>query len=130
MSGGKKSRIDWERVERDYLHSNMSLRALAKTRGIGYSTVQRRAKEGAWAERRERLQMEDNAIRLEQVTDKLLRKIADTIDREENMDCKDYKALTSALKELKDVQERLGRDEKGVETLIIQMSAELEKMSG
>lgn len=130
MSGGKKCRIDWERVERAYLHSNMSLRDLAKTRGIGYSTVQRRAKEGAWAEKRERMQMEDNVIRLEQVTDKLLRKIADTIDRKENMDCKDYKALTSALKELKDVQERIAGDGKGAEPLIVQLSAELEALGG
>jgi len=130
MAGAKKSRVDWERVERDYLYSNMSLRLLAKSRGLGYSTVQRRAKEGQWARRREELKLRDNAIRLEQVTEKLLRKIADTIDREETMEPKDYKALSAALKELRDVQERGSQLERRMEPLVVELAEELEGLSG
>lgn len=130
MAGAKKSRVDWERVERDYLYSNMSLRLLAKSRGLGYSTVQRRAKEGEWARRREELRLKDNAIRLEQVTEKLLRKIADTIDQEESMEPKDYKALSAALKELKDVQEHSAELGRRLEPLVVELAEGLEELSG
>ena len=130
MTGQRRSRPDWERAERDFIHSDMSLRLLAKSRGLAYSTVQRHAREGGWAEKRERLRLEDGEIRLEQVTDKLLRKMAEAIDREDNMDCKDYNALSSALKELKDIQEKLSGSRSRQEQLVIELAEELEELSG
>ena len=105
--GRKKGGIDWEDVELEYLNSRMSLKELAEKRQISYSAVQRRAKAGQWADRRAKMEQEQSYARLGQVTDKLLMKMAETIDGEKDLEARDLKALSSALKELGEVKERL-----------------------
>ena len=80
--GRKKGGIDWEDAELEYLNSRISLKDLAEKRQISYSAVQRRAKAEQWADRRTKLEQEQGYARLGHVTDKLLMKMAETIDGE------------------------------------------------
>ena len=128
--GRKKGGIDWEDVELEYLNSRMSLKELAEKRQISYSAVQRRAKAGQWADRRAKMEQEQSYARLGQVTDKLLMKMAETIDGEKELESKDLKALSSALKELGEVKERLEEGGSGKqEPLMVRLAGELEALS-
>lgn len=128
--GRKKGGIDWEDVELEYLNSRMSLKELAEKRQISYSAVQRRAKAGQWADRRAKMEQEQSYARLGQVTDKLLMKMAETIDGEKELEARDLKALSSALKELGEVKERLEEGGSGKqEPLVVRLAGELEPLS-
>ena len=128
--GRKKGGIDWEDVELEYLNSRMSLKELAEKRQISYSAVQRRAKAGQWADRRAKMEQEQSYARLGQVTDKLLMKMAETIDGEKELEARDLKALSSALKELGEVKERLEEGGSGKqEPLVVRLAGELEALS-
>lgn len=128
--GRKKGGIDWEDVELEYLNSRMSLKELAEKRQISYSAVQRRAKAGQWADRRAKMEQEQSYARLGQVTDKLLMKMAETIDGEKELEARDLKALSSALKELGEVKERLEEGGSGKqEPLMVRLAGELEPLS-
>lgn len=127
--GRRKGGIDWENIELEYLNSRVSLRELAERRRISYSAVQRRAKKGQWVDKREKLRQERSSVRLGNVTDKLLMKMAETIEGEKALEAKDLKALSSALKELGEVKERLeeGGGRQGL--LMVKLSGELEELS-
>lgn len=127
--GRRKGEIDWEDMELEYLNSRISLRELAERRRISYSAVQRRAKEGRWADRRTRLRQEQSSARLGNVTDKLLMKMAETIEGEKELEARELKALSSALKELGEVKERLGEGGGRQEPLVVKLSGELEELS-
>ena len=127
--GRKKGGIDWEDVELEYLNSRISLKDLAEKRQISYSAVQRRAKAGQWADRRAKLEQEQSYARLGHVTDKLLIKMAETIDGEKELEAKDLKALSSALKELGEVKERLEEGGGKQEPLVVKLSGDLEELS-
>ena len=127
--GRKKGGIDWEDVELEYLNSRISLKDLAEKRQISYSAVQRRAKAGQWADRRAKLEQEQGCVRLGHVTDKLLMKMAETIDGEKELEAKDLKALSSALKELGEVKEKLEEGGGKQEPLVVKLAGGLEELS-
>lgn len=123
---------DWENIKQEYINSSVSLRALAEGEGISLSTLEKRAGREGWSQCRKQRQLEQNSVRLEQVTDKLLKKISEVIDNGEELDARDYKALTSALKELGEVKEQLcsERTKGRREPLEVRLSGELEELSG
>ena len=127
--GRKKGGIDWEDLELEYLNSRISLKDLAEKRQISYSAVQRRARAGQWADRRAKLEQEQGCVRLGHVTDKLLMKMAETIDGEKELEAKDLKALSSALKELGGVKEKLEEGGGKQEPLVVRLAGELEELS-
>ena len=127
--GRKKGGIDWEDVELEYLNSRISLKDLAEKRQISYSAVQRRARAGQWADRRAKMEQEQSYARLGQVTDKLLMKMAETIDGEKELEAKDLKALSSALKELGEVKEKLEEGGGKQEPLVVKLAGGLEELS-
>ena len=45
---GTAPKTDWELIERDFLASGMSYRALAEKHGVSLSAVKKRAAEGRW----------------------------------------------------------------------------------
>ena len=112
--GRKKGGIDWEDVELEYLNSRISLKDLAEKRQISYSAMQRRAKAGQWADRRAKLEQEQSYARLGHVTDKLLMKMAETIDGE---------------KELGEVKEKLEEGGGKQEPLVVKLAGGLEELS-
>ena len=127
--GRKKGGIDWEDVELEYLNSRISLKDLAEKRQISYSAMQRRARAGQWADRRAKLEQEQSYARLGHVTDKLLMKMAETIDGEKELEAKDLKALSSALKELGEVKEKLEEGGGKQEPLVVKLAGGLEELS-
>ena len=128
--GRKKGGIDWEDAELEYLNSRISLKDLAEKRKISYSAVQRRARAGQWADRRTKLEQEQGYARLGHVTDKLLMKMAETIDGEKELEAKALKALSSARKELGEVKERLEEGGGGKqEPLVVKLAGDLEELS-
>ena len=127
--GRKKGGIDWEDLELEYLNSRISLKDLAEKRQISYSAVQRRARAGQWADRRAKMEQEQGYARLGHVTDKLLMKMAETIDGEKELEAKDLKALSSALKELGEVKEKLEEGGGKQEPLVVKLAGGLEELS-
>ena len=127
--GRKKGGIDWEDLELEYLNSRISLKDLAEKRQISYSAVQRRARAEQWADRRTKLEQEQGYARLGHVTDKLLMKMAETIDGEKELEARDLKALSSALKELGEVKEKLEEGGGKQEPLVVKLAGGLEELS-
>ena len=123
---------DWERIRREYVGSSLSLRALAEKEGVSLSTLEKRCGREGWQQLRKQRQLELGAARLAQVADKLLNSISRTLDQGGNLEARDYKALTSAVKELGEIREQLcSASPKGErETLEVLLASELEELSG
>lgn len=128
--GRRKGGIDWDDLEREFLNSQLTLKEMAERRQVSYSAVLRRAKERHWTEKKAELTRERSSARLGQVTEKLLMKMAETIDGEKALEAKELKALGAALKELGEVKDKLEEDsERKRETLMVRLSGQLEEMS-
>ena len=103
---------DWEGIKNRYLSTEISLTKLAEDTGVSYATLCRRAKKENWIELK-KLRMESGSEgRMERVTAKLLEKMELAIDRSAEMDSKEIKAMTGALKELREMR-REGSEEYG-----------------
>ena len=98
---------DWERIRREYVGSSLSLRALAEKEGVSLSTLEKRCGREGWQQLRKQRQLELGSARLEQVADKLLNSISRTLDQGGHLEARDYKALTSAVRERGGVGELL-----------------------
>ena len=103
---------DWEGIKNRYLSTEISLTKLAEDTGVSYATLYRRAKKENWSELRKFREESDSAGRMERVTAKLLEKMERAIDRSTVMDSKEIKAMTGALKELREMR-REGSEEYG-----------------
>ena len=95
---------EWAEIREEYLRGDISLRALAKKHGVPGSTLRQRAAREGWSTERERAAEETPKQRMEAVTAKLLARLERSIDEAEAMDSKDIKAMTGALRELKEIQ--------------------------
>ena len=103
---------DWEGIKNRYLSTEISLTKLAEDTGINYATLYRRAKKENWSELKKVREESGSAGRMERVTAKLLEKMELAIDRSTEMDSKEIKAMTGALKELREMR-REGSEEYG-----------------
>ena len=123
---------DWEKIRQDYLNSSISLRALAESSGVSLSTLEKRSSREGWQQMRKQRQLELGSARLEQVADKLLGSISRALDQGENLEARDYKALSSAVKELGEIKEQLCSAglKGGREPLEVRRAPELEVLSG
>ena len=109
---------DWKKIKTEYITTDTSYRKLAQKYGVGYQAICHRSKEEGWITEREQYknktisktiekisQQEANrAARIHSVADKLLNKIEAMVDSEEPMDTKGIRALTAAVKDLKEIQ--------------------------
>ena len=109
---------DWQAIKTEYITTDTSYRKLAQKYGVSYQTICHRSKEEGWIEQREQhknktftktlekiSQQEANrAAKIHSVADKLLRKIEAMVDSEEPMSEKGIRALTAAVKDLKEIQ--------------------------
>lgn len=103
---------DWERIKNRYLSTDISCTRLAEETGISYQALCRRMRKEKWKELKEKAKSENEESRMDRVTAKLLEKMEMAIDRSEEMDSKEIKAMTGALKELRELQ-RDGTDAEG-----------------
>ena len=110
----------WENLKVEYISSDISLRGLEKKYGIPFNQLQRRAKNGEWAELRDERQSKQNqksvdliathqaeeTTRAFRVANKVMCKIeeyVDKIDLEDESAMKNLKSITSAIKDLKEI---------------------------
>ena len=109
---------DWQAIKTEYITTNTSYRKLAQKYGVSHVQIGNVGKDEKWVElRRQHLektfaktvdkisQQEANrAARIHTVADKLLNKIEAMVDSGKPLDTKGVRALTAAVKDLKEIQ--------------------------
>lgn len=109
---------NWEKIRIEYITGDTSYRKLAKIHGINATQIATRASKEHWVEEREQYRSKSlsktldkiseeeasRAARIYSVADKLLDKIEAMVDSEAPLDTKGVRALTAAVKDLKEIQ--------------------------
>lgn len=109
---------DWQAIKTEYITTDTSYRKLAHKYGVSVTQICNVGREEKWVEQREQFlnkttaktiekisqQEADRAARIHSVADKLLNKIEAMVDAEELLDSKGIRALTAAVKDLKEIQ--------------------------
>ena len=110
--------MDWNKLKAEYIAGGTSYRKLAEKYKVSFQTLQVVAKREKWCELKRQAQdksdtkmvdavakdIASNAIKINDVADKLLNKIASIIDDYEDIDTQAIKQLTSSLKDIKDIK--------------------------
>ena len=109
---------DWQAIKTEYITTDTSYRKLAQKHGVNYQAICHRSKDEGWIAQREQYrndtitktldkisqQEADRAAKIHSVADKLLLKIEAMVDAERPLDTKGIRALTAAVKDLKEIQ--------------------------
>ena len=109
---------DWQAIKTEYITTDTSYRKLAQKYGIHYKVISERGKDEGWVELRSQhrdktltktldkiSQQEANrAAKIHSVADKLLLKIEAMVESGRPLDTKGIRALTAAVKDLKEIQ--------------------------
>ena len=112
--------MDWQAIKTEYITTDTSYRKLSRKYGIGYQAICHKSREEGWIGQREQYRNEtttktidaiseqavDRAARFQTVADKLLDKIEAIVDAVDatDMPAKSIRALTAAVKDLKEIQ--------------------------
>lgn len=110
--------IDWASIKTEYITTDTSYRKLAEKYGMNHTVIARKAGAEDWVDQRKQYvskqqaktlekisQQEANrAAKIHSVADKLLLKIEAMVESEEPLDTKGIRALTAAVKDLKEIQ--------------------------
>ena len=109
---------DWQAIKTEYITTDTSYRKLAQKYGVSTTQICNVGRDEKWVEQREQYlnkttaktlekisQQEANrAAKIHSVADKLLLKIEAMVDSEEPMSEKGIRALTAAVRDLKEIQ--------------------------
>ena len=109
---------DWQAIKTEYITTQTSYRKLAQKYGVNVTNIAKKASAEGWVEQRKQYAIEtqtktlekisqqeaNRAARIHSVADKLLNKIEAMVDSEKPMDTKGIRALTAAVKDLKEIQ--------------------------
>ena len=109
---------DWQAIKTEYITTDTSYRKLAQKYDINVTTIAKTAGSEGWVEQRKQYANETQAKTLEKISqqeanraakihsvaDKLLNKIEAMVDSESPLDTKGIRALTAAVKDLKEIQ--------------------------
>lgn len=110
--------MDWNELKAEYIAGGTSYRKLAEKYSVSFNTIQGVAKRENWVQLRNQAQdksttkmvntiandISKNAVKINDVADKLLGKIVDLLDASEFVDSQVIKQCTSALKDIKDIK--------------------------
>lgn len=108
---------DWESIKNEYATGNMSYRDLSNKYGMAYSLICNRGSKDKWAEAREQYRSKKRVKTMEKmsskeaaraakvfsVADKLLGKIDRMASSDTSLTSKDIRALTAAVRDLKEI---------------------------
>lgn len=118
---------DWDEIRRAYLEGE-NQKSLSERFGIPLGTIQGRARREGWKAQRG---LEDGQTlgqtELVRVGRKLLNRIESCLDEGKEIDLKELKAVTGALKELQGLQEEKDAERGGA--LTVRFLGEAEEMS-
>ena len=109
--------MDWKLIKAEYIAGGTSYRKLAKKYGASLTTLQRIASKENWIGLRQQTEIKTEtkivenvsnqksktSIKINEVADKLINKMNETIDKLPVIDGQTIKHFTSALKDLKDI---------------------------
>ena len=109
---------DWQAIKTEYITTETSYRKLAQKYGVSATQICNVGRDEKWVEQREQFlskttaktlekisQQEANrAAKIHSVADKLLLKIEAIVESGELLDTKGIRALTAAVKDLKEIQ--------------------------
>ena len=109
---------DWQAIKTEYITTQTSYRKLAQKYGVSTTQICNVGRDEKWVEQREQYlnkttaktiekisqQEASRAARIYSVADKLLNKIEAMVDGERPLDTKGIRALTAAVKDLKEIQ--------------------------
>ena len=110
--------MGWSKIRAEYIKGGTSYRKLAEKYGVSFNTIQGVAKQEKWVELRNQVKdksttkmvesiaqdITKNAVKINNVADKLLDKISRMLDEYDELDSQSIKHFTSALKDIKDVK--------------------------
>lgn len=110
--------MDWDIIKAEYIAGGTSYRKLAEKHGVSFNILKRVAGNEKWAKLREQAKekattkmvdtiakdMAKNAVKINDVADKLLDKIVMLLEECEGIDSQSIKQLTSSLKDIKDIK--------------------------
>ena len=109
---------DWQAIKTEYITTDTSYRKLAQKHGVNVTNIAKKASAEGWVEQRKQYanetqsktlekisQQEANrAAKIHSVADKLLLKIEAMVESGRPLDTKGIRALTAAVKDLKEIQ--------------------------
>ena len=109
---------DWQAIKTEYITTDTSYRKLAQKYGVNVTNIAKKASAENWVEQRKQYatkkqsktlekisnQEANRAAKIHSVADKLLAKIEAMVESEEPLDTKGIRALTAAVKDLKEIQ--------------------------
>ena len=125
----RTTKHDWKTITAAFVEDGLDEREIAETFAAPYSTVRRVSIRRDWAgQRRAWLEKTRDRV-MERVADKLLGRIEQTLDGSGSLDVKDLKAVTGALKELREWQSERPREAAGDGTLTVRFLGQTEEMS-
>ena len=110
--------MDWEKVKAEYIAGGTSYRKLAEKYGVSFSTLKDIAIREKWTDLKEQARNKANtnlvnsigrnsakrSVKINEVADKLLEKISNTLEMMDVVDSQSIKHFTSALKDIKDIK--------------------------
>lgn len=109
---------DWQAIKTEYITTDTSYRKLAQKYGVNVTNIAKKASAEGWVEQRKQYandtqaktiakisrQEANRAAKIHSVADKLLAKIEAMVESERPLDTKGIRALTAAVKDLKEIQ--------------------------
>ena len=110
--------MDWKKVKAEYIAGGTSYRKLAEKYGVSFSTLKDIAIREKWTDLKEQARNKANtnlvnsigrnsakrSVKINDVADKLLEKISDTLAMMKVVDSQSIKHFTSALKDIRDIK--------------------------
>lgn len=109
---------DWKEIKTEYITTDTSYRKLAQKHGVNVTNIAKKASAEGWVEQRKQYttttqaktlakisqQEAARAAKIHNVADKLLLKIEAMVESGRPLDTKGIRALTAAVKDLKEIQ--------------------------